>query len=44
VKGGEVRERKASVHEVSVDGAMVMEVVSGIEDDGDGVMQNSKPS
>jgi len=44
VKKGEVRERKASVHEVSVDDVVVVEVVAGIKEDGDGVMKNSKLS
>ena len=34
-----MRERKASVHEVAVDDAVV-EVIAGIEKDGDGFMQN----
>ena len=43
MNGGE----RASVLEVSVDDAAVVEVVDGIEDgadDSDGVVQNSKPS
>ena len=34
-----MRERKVSVHEVAVDDAVV-EVIAGIEKDGDGFMQN----
>jgi len=44
VKGGGMRKRKASVHEVSGNDAVVVEVVAGIKEDSDGVMQSSNLS